>query len=87
MTGEPGAKGAPRPLTDGRDHRQDLLGLSERERDALLAWVGENRTLVRRSASGQRVWYWSLGIASVLGLAVHVGGFLLKSSATTGPRC
>ena len=85
MTGEPEAKGAPRPLTDERAQGQDVLGLGERERDALLAWVGENLTLVRRSASGQRVLYWSLGICSVVGLAAHVGGFLLKSWETTEP--
>jgi len=53
--------------------------------EAMLAWVGENLTLVRRSASGQRVLYWSLGIAFVVGLAAHVGGFLLKTSVTTEP--
>jgi hypothetical protein len=85
MTGEPGAKGAPRPFTDERAQGQDVLGLGERERDALLAWVGENLTLVRRSAYGQRILYWSLGIGFGVGLAAHVGGFLLKSSATTEP--
>ena len=64
-----------------------MLGLGERERDYLLAWVGENLTLVRRSASGQRAFYWILGIGFVVGLAGHVGGFLLKSSATTEPCC
>ena len=85
MTGEPGAKGAPRPSTDGRAQGQDVLGLSERERGYLLAWVGENLTLVRRSASGQRPMYWVLGIGFVTGLAAHIGGFLLKASATTEP--
>jgi zinc transporter ZupT len=47
--------------------------------------VGENLTLVRRSASGQRILYWSLGIGFAAGLAAHVGGFLLKSSTTTEP--
>jgi hypothetical protein len=51
----------------------------------LLAWVGEHLTLVRRSASGQRVLYWSLGMAFGVGLAAHVGGFLLKTSVTTEP--
>jgi hypothetical protein len=37
--------------------------------------VGENLTLVRRSASGQRILYWSLGITFAVGLAAHVGGF------------
>jgi hypothetical protein len=85
MTGEPGAKGAPRPVTDGRAQGQDVLGLGERERDAVLAWVGENLPLVRRSASGQRILYWTLGIGFVVGLAAHVGGFLLKTSVTTEP--
>ena len=76
MTGEPGAKGAPRPSTDE---------LGELERDAVLAWVGENLTLVRRSASGQRPMYWILVIGFVVGLAAHVGGFLLKTSTTTEP--
>ena len=85
MTGEPGAEGAPHPSTDERAQGQDVLGLGERERDAMLAWVGENLTLVRQSASGQRVFYWILGIAFAVGLAAHVGGFLLKTSATTEP--
>ena len=62
-----------------------MLGLGERERDELLAWVGEHLTLVRRSVSGERPMYWILGIGFVLGLAAHVGGFLLKTSVTTEP--
>jgi hypothetical protein len=85
MTGEPGATGASHPSTDERTQGQDVFGLGERERDAMLAWVGENLTLVRRSASGQRTFYWILGIGFVVGLAAHVGGFLLKTSVTTEP--
>jgi hypothetical protein len=85
MTGEPGAEGAPQPSTDERAQAQDVLGLGERERDYLLTWVGENLTLVRQSASGQRPMYWILGITFVVGLAAHVGGFLLKTSVTTEP--
>ena len=85
MTGEAGATGAARPLADEGAQGQDVFGLGERERDAMLAWVGENLTLVRRSASGQRVPYWVLGIGFVVGLAAHVGGFLLKTSVTTEP--
>ena len=51
----------------------------------MLAWVGENITLVRQSASGQRVFYWILGVGFVVGLAAHVGGFLLKTLVTTEP--
>ena len=85
MTRDPGAKGAPHLPADERAQREDVLGLGERERDALLAWVGENLTLVRRTASGQRALYWIFGIAFVAGLAAHVGGFLLESSGTTEP--
>lgn len=85
MTGEPGAQRAPRPFADERVQGQGVFALGERERDAMLAWVGENLTLVRRSVSGQRVLYWSLGFAFVVGLAAHVAGFLLKSSVTTEP--
>jgi hypothetical protein len=82
MIGEPGAAG---PSADGRAEGQGVLGLGERERDYLLAWVGENLTLVRRSASGQRPMYWVLGTVFVVGLAAHIGGFLLKTSVTTEP--
>jgi len=85
MTEGPGAKGAPRPVTEERAQGPDVFGLVGRERDVLLAWVGENLTLVRQLAFGQRTLYWSLGIGFVVGLAVYVGGFLLKSSATTEP--
>jgi uncharacterized membrane protein YeiH len=85
MTGEPGAKAAPRPSADERAQGQDVLGLGEREREYLLDWVGEHLTLVRRSATGQRPMYWILGLVFVVGLAAHVGGFLLKTSVTTEP--
>jgi hypothetical protein len=39
----------------------------------------------RQQASGQRPLYWILGIGFVVGVAAHVGGFLLKTSATTEP--
>jgi hypothetical protein len=63
----------------------DLFGLGERDRRALLDWVGEHLTLVRRSVYDQRLLHWSLGISAVVGLAAHVGGYLLKSSVTTEP--
>jgi hypothetical protein len=77
-------------MTEGpaaKDARgQDVLsGLGERERRALLAWVGENLTQVRRSVYEQRILYWTLGIAFVVGLAAHVGGYVLRSSVTTEP--
>ena len=85
MTGEPVAKGAPGSSADEGAEGQGVLGLGDRERDYLLAWVGENLTLVRRTASGERALYWILGLAFVVGLAAHVGGFLLKTWVTTEP--
>jgi hypothetical protein len=58
MTGEPGAKGAPHPPTDEGAQGQDVFGPGERDRDALLAYVGEHLALVRRTASGERPSYW-----------------------------
>jgi hypothetical protein len=85
MTAEQGATGTPHPPAQQRAREQDLFGLEGRERDLALAWVGEHLTEVRESASGQRVFYWILATAFVLGLGAHVGGFLLKESATAEP--
>jgi len=71
-------------MTEGPGSK-DVFGLGERERQAVLAWVGENLTQVRRSAYEQRILHWSLAISLVIGLAAHAGGYLLKSSATTEP--
>lgn len=81
MTEEPAATGSPHPSSGESASGRVELDSSELERDAVLAWVGENLDLVRRSASGQRVLYWILATGSVIGLAAHIGGFLLKSSA------
>jgi hypothetical protein len=87
MTQGPGAEGAPDTFADEeRAPGHDVLaGLGELERRELLAWVGEHLPQVRRSIAGQRLLYWSLGIGFVVGLAAHVGGYLLKSSVTTEP--
>jgi hypothetical protein len=53
--------------------------------DAELAWMGEHLTELRRSAYGQRLVYQSLGLGFVVGLAAHVGGYVLRSSVTTEP--
>jgi hypothetical protein len=54
MTEGPGAKGAPPPPSDQeRASVPDLFGLGERDRRALLDWVGEHLTLVRRSVYDQ----------------------------------
>jgi hypothetical protein len=86
MTEGKGARDAPPPSTD-EEHApgHDLFGLGERDRQAALAWVGENLTQVRRSVYEQRLLHWSLGTGLVVGLAAHVGGYVLRSSVTTEP--
>jgi hypothetical protein len=78
MTGEPGAKDAPPASTD------EELGPWVRD-PRVLAWAGEHLPELRRSVSEQRTLRWSLGIGFLVGLAAHVGGYLLRSSATTEP--
>jgi hypothetical protein len=86
MTEGPGAKDAPPTFPDvERASGPDLFDLGEPERQAVLDWVGENLTQVRRSVYEQRLLHWSLGTGLVVGLAAHVGGYLLKSSVTTEP--
>ena len=86
MTEGLGAKDAPDPSPDeGRAAGQAVFGMGEREAQAVLAWVGENLPQVRRSVYEQRLLYWSLGIGLVVGLAAHVGGYVLRSSVTTEP--
>ena len=53
MTPRTGSQGRSTYVTDEeRAPGQDLFGLGERERRAVLAWVGENLPQVRRSGSG-----------------------------------
>jgi hypothetical protein len=87
MTGGPGAKDTPHTLSDGeRAPGKDVLSsLGELERGAMLTWVGENLPDVRRSAYGQRILYWTLGVGFIVGLATYVGGYVLRSSVTTEP--
>jgi hypothetical protein len=86
MTQGPEAGDAPLPSPDHeRAPGPDVFGLGERDRQAVLTWVGENLTQVRRSVYEQRLLHWSLGIGLVVGLAAHVGGYVLRSSVTTEP--
>jgi len=80
MTEGSGAKGDPGPFTD----EARALGIDVDDPDAL-AWMGAHLPEWRQQASGQRPLYWILGIGFVVGLAAHVVGFLLKTSATTEP--
>jgi hypothetical protein len=80
MTEGSGAKGAPHPFTD----EVRALGIDVDDPRAL-AWMEAHLPEYRQQASGQRPLYWIFGIGFVVGLAAHVGGFLLRSSATTEP--
>ena len=53
--------------------------------DEELAAIGAYLPELRRSVAGQRILHRSLVIGFVVGLAAHVGGYLLRSSATTEP--
>jgi hypothetical protein len=78
VTGEPEAKGVPHRSTDeGIDPRLDD--------PRVLAWSREHLTELRRAVSEQRFLRRILAIGFLVGLAVHVGGYLLRSSATTEP--
>jgi hypothetical protein len=80
MTGGPGAKDVPHPFSD----EARALGIDVDDPRAL-AWMKEHLPEYRQQASGQRPVYWILGIGFMVGLAAHVAGFLLKTSATTEP--
>ena len=78
MTEGSGAKDDPHPFTD----EARALGIDVDDPRAL-AWMEEHLPEFRQQASGQRPLYWILGIGFVVGLAAHVGGFLLRSSVPT----
>jgi hypothetical protein len=80
MAGRSGAKDAPHPFTD----EARGLGIDVDDPRAL-AWMEQHLPEFRQQASGQRPLYWILGIGFVVGLAAHIGGFLLLSSVTTEP--
>ena len=80
MTGGSAAQDDPHPFTDAAR----ALGIDVDDPRAL-AWMEEHLPEFRQQASGQRPLYWILGIGFVVGLAAHVGGFLLRSSVTTEP--
>ena len=52
--------------------------------ERVLAWMEEHVTELRQSVSGQRILYESLAISFVVGLAAHIGGYALLSSASSG---
>ena len=78
MTGGPGSNGVP-PSSPDEEFEAQLRDPSA------LAWMDEHLPELRRSAYGQRLLYQSLVVALVLGLAVHVGGYLLRPSTPEEP--
>ena len=78
MTRERGEKAAPpTPSDEELDPRLD---------DPLVrAWFAEHLPELQRNVSGQRLLYWSLGLALIIGLGAHVAGYLIKSNPTTEP--
>lgn len=87
MTGAPETDDASRRPHDRGDAPEDdvVSGLGEQERRALLKWVGENLTDVRRVVAGERVLSWILCVALVIGLLAHVAGYALRKSVTAEP--
>jgi hypothetical protein len=53
--------------------------------DEQLAMIGEHVSALRPWVSEERFLRWSLGIGFVLGLAAHVGGYLLRTAVTAEP--
>ena len=53
--------------------------------ERVLAWMEEHVMELRQSVSGQRILYESLVIGFVVGLAAHVGGYLMLSSVPSEP--
>ncbi len=50
-----------------------------------LAWMEKHLTELKQADSGQRILYVSLAISFVVGLAAHMGGYVLLLSAPRGP--
>jgi hypothetical protein len=68
-------------MTEGPGAKGAVRAFTDEELEAIGAYLPE----LRRSVAGQRLLYRSLAIGFVVGLAAHVGGYLLKSSTTTEP--
>jgi hypothetical protein len=47
-------------------------------------WMEEHLTELKQSVSGPRLLYQSLGVGFVVGLAAHIGGYVLLSSVPGG---
>jgi len=57
---------------------------SQFEAEGALDWMEEHLPEMRQYVSGQQLLYQSLVVSIVVGLAAHVGGYLLQASVSTG---
>ena len=69
--------------TMNEDHKSKSIP-PEFSDERALAWMEEHMTELRRSVSGQRILYWSLGISFVIGLVAHIVGYVLLSTLPLG---
>jgi hypothetical protein len=68
------------PSVPGDDEQRPWL-----DDPAVLAWLDQHATELRRDASGPRILYTTLVGGFVIGLVAYVGGYLLRSTAPTEP--
>ncbi len=68
-------------MTEDQELKDIASGLTD---EWTAAWMEEHLPELRQYVSGQRLLYQSLVIGFVVGLAAHVGGYVLLSSAPGG---
>jgi uncharacterized membrane protein len=61
----------------------ELFGLDGPGRRVALSWFDEHLPEMRRAAFGDRLLYQAIVVCLVVGLLAHVGGYLLRASAST----
>jgi zinc transporter ZupT len=49
------------------------------------AWFEQHRAVLREDAYGQRILFWILGAAFIVGMVVYVIGYLVKSTMPAEP--
>ena len=69
-------------MTENRE-RNDVADLFTDE--STVEWMDEHLSELKQSVSGPRLLYQSLVIGFVIGLAAHVGGYVLASSVPSEP--
>jgi hypothetical protein len=78
-------------MNDASNRDDKPRGLSPGEagwwtRDPLyMAWMADHISDLRKSEAEDRILNWTLALGFVVGLASHVGGYLLKTTAPSEP--